>query len=303
MNAERLPHERSELDERILIVRHAKPKHGTQSPLGVIVLGIGVADLIATARFARYGWPAVQVRLISETTHHDDLPRRYATYDSSGVSRCEEAMDYLTRTEGIRRFILMGSCALANICVNVAISDARVAGLILTNLYVPERPAARMSLRIRKHLFNPQSWLRLLRGKMQVRQQLDPAEVRLRDSTGDVALPADLPDCLERLTRRGMRTLIAFSRSEPALFQFKRYYSKDLRRLVGTGQFRFEVLATDSHDFSATEEAAAKLNALIGDWIQSSWSSVGVLPDTARPAVKSAGSALPSRRISYSTPS
>jgi hypothetical protein len=77
--------------DRILIVRLAEPKNGKKSRLAVIVLGIGVADLAATSRFARHGWLAMQIRLIRDTAHHGDVQRRYDTYSESGVSRCIEA--------------------------------------------------------------------------------------------------------------------------------------------------------------------------------------------------------------------
>jgi len=231
-----------------------------------------MAELVATARFARRGWLAAQVRLISELGHHADLPRRYDTYDSSGVARCREAMDCLQQAHGVQKFLLMGNCALANISLNAALADARVAGLILTNPYVPEHRTARLSLRIRRHLFNSQSWLRLLCGQMRSRRVLDAAEARLDEASADAALPADLPACLQRLAERDMRLLLAFSRSEPAGFYFRRHYGSALRRLSRSGRLRFEVLPSDSHDFSS-HQAAAQLNGLISDWVRSSWSA------------------------------
>lgn len=274
MNAEQHSPPEPGTCERIQIVRLAKPRHGRESPIGVIVLGFGMADLIAASRFAKHGWLASQVRLSAED-------RR-----TSGVSLCREAMDYVARKHGVRRFVMMGNCSWADLCLNTAISDTRVVGLILTNLYVPEHLLAWISLRIRRHLFTPQSWLHLLRGETQV-QRLDPDEPKLENYTGDVVLPPDFPRCLLPLAvQRGMRILIAFSRLEPGRFHFGQY-RKALRELGSNGQLRFEVLPTDHHDFSATEEAAAQLNSLISDWTKSSWTSDG--SDTAFTAERTAG--------------
>ncbi len=181
-------------------------------------------------------------------------------------------MDFLARKHGVQRFVMMGNCSLANICLNTAIADTRVVGLILTNLYVPEHFLAWISLRIRRHLFKPQSWLQLLRGKMQI-QRLDPDEPQLRNYTDDVVLPPDFPRCLLRLAvRRGVRILIAFSRLEPGGFYFSPY-RRALRAMATRGELRFEALPTEGHDFSGTAEAATKRNDLISDWIKSSWSS------------------------------
>lgn len=283
MNAE--PHGLFEPDirERILIVRLSKPKSGKAAPIAAIILGIGMADLAAAARFVRHGWLAMQVRLISDTAHHGDLVRRYDTYDASGVSRCREAMDYVERTHGVRRFVLMGSCALANICLKSAIADSRVAGLILTNPYMPENFLAGLWLRIRRNLFNGQSWQRLLRGGVQLQRQADPAETRLRSYTGDAALSPDFPGTLQRLaTQRGVRILMALSRPEAIILSFRRQYRKALRQLATRGQIRLEVLPTESHDFSETGQAATKLNDLIRDWLRSSWGSSDSLPRPLR---------------------
>jgi hypothetical protein len=262
MNAEQIDPQEPGFFGRIQIVRLVKPRQGAEPSIGVIILGFGLDDLMAASRFARHGWLALQIRLISEIGHHG----------MSGVSRCREAMDYLTRKHGVQRFVMMGNCSLANICLNTALSDTRVVGLILTNLYVPEHLLAWIFLRIRRHLFKPKSWLRLLRGEMQV-QRLDPDEPQLRNYRDDVVLPRNLPRCLLQLAlERGTRILIAFSRLEPGLFHF-RQYRKAFRESATHGELRFEVLPTDGHDFSATEEAATKRNDLISDWIKFSWSS------------------------------
>lgn len=271
--------------QRILIVRLSKPKNGKEAATAAIILGFGMADLAAAARFVRHGWLVMQIRLISDTAHHLDLARRYDTYDESGVSRCREAMDYVERTHGVRRFVLMGSCALANICFKSAVADERVVGLILTNPYMPENFLAWLSLRIRRHLFNARSWRRLVRGGMQLQQRPDAEETRLRSYTGDVALTADFPAELQQLAvQRGVRILMALSRPEAIVLYCRRQYRKAVRKLALRGQIRFEVLPTDNHDFSAAEEAAAKLNELIRGWLKSTWASIESASRALRPA-------------------
>jgi len=292
MNAE--PHSlyQAGIGERILIVRLSKPKSGREAPVAAIILGIGMADLAAAARFVRHGWLAMQIRLISDATHFADLARRYDTYDASGVSRCREAMDYVERTHGVRRFVLMGSCALATVCLKTAMADARVTGLVLTNPYVPENFLAWVSLRLRRNLFNARSWLRLLRGRMQLQPGSDPEEVRLRSYTGDVALNSDFPEALQRLATRGVRILMAVSRPEAIVLYCRGRYRKALRQLARRGQIRFEVLPTDSHDLSASEEAAFKLIELIRDWLRSSWGSHESPRHSPRPTAGARGPGL-----------
>jgi hypothetical protein len=260
------------LADRILIVRLAKPKNGKEPRVAVIVLGVGIADIAATGRFAKHGWLAMQIRLIRDNAHHADAWRRYDTYSESGVSRCIEAMDFLSNTYGIRRFILMGNCALANICFNTATADPRVAGLILTNPHVSDQLTNRLSFRIRRHLLSRRSWLRLLRGKAPASLALTAEESPELNSTGDVALPLDFDRRLELLlAQRQLRVLIAFAHSEPGLIYFLSHYRRKLDELATGNQLRFEVISSDSHDFSASDESASKLNALIADWVGKSW--------------------------------
>jgi len=190
-------------------------------------------------------------------------------------------MDYVARAHGVRRFILMGNCALANVCFNTALSDTRVVGLILSNPYVSQEREARLSQRIRRHLFSIRSWQRLLRGEFHLRRRPDPEEIRLKNYAGDVALPADFARRLQGLVlQRGMRILIACSRAEPGLVHLHKFHRRAWRELATSGGFCFDILPTDCHDFSATEEAAAKLNDLISDWVKSSWTSAEVAPSS-----------------------
>ncbi len=199
-------------------------------------------------------------------------------------------MDHLAGTHGVRQFILMGNCALANICVNTAIIDRRVAGLIATNPYVPENFPAWLAARIRRNALHLQSWLRLLRGELHVQRRPQPEELELSRYGGNVALPRDFPRRLQQLvSERGLRILIAFSRREPGLLHFRQHYRRELNQMAAANQLRFEVLPTDCHDFSDHDDAAAKLNELIGEWMRSSWeteliSRSGCTSPTAIPA-------------------
>ena len=261
--------------ERILVACLAEPKGLAKPTLGVVVVGMGMADHVATRRFARHGWVAMQIRLIRDTAVHKNVRQRFDIYDESGVSRLKEAMDYLAGAYGVQRFILMGNCTLANICFNAGVLDARVVGLILTNPHVSNPLTQRLSFRLRRHIFRWSSWRRLLSGSMHLRRRAATADGGIEWTfKGDVVLPSDFDRQLAALlAARPVRTLIVISSAETGLSYFEHHYRRTLDALATTHGLRYEVLQTEMHDFSATDTAAQKLNEVITDWVTKSWLS------------------------------
>ena len=267
--------------EQPFIASVAEPE-GRSASIGVIVIGMGMAAVRVAKRLSKLGFLAVQMRLIKDTAHHRDVQRRFATYDTSGVARCRQAMDTLAGSHGITRFILMGNCALANISFNTALVDPRVVGLILTNPYVSKRLTSGFVFRLRWHALRRRSWSRLLRGKMNLRPTIqvlnrdeNPADLQSTtalDLKQDMVLPVDFDRRLETLLQeRRMPMLLVFSENEAGLEYFKRSYRKTLRRLVAEGGLRFEVIDTQVHDFSARDDSALRLNDLVADWVGTTW--------------------------------
>jgi hypothetical protein len=253
---------------------------GGPATTGIIVLGMGMADVRVAKRLAKLGFLGVQMRLIKDSAHHNDINRRFATYDSSGVARCRHVMDRFERSHGVRRFVLMGNCALANIAFNTALVDQRVVGLILTNPHISKAITTGLLFKLRWHSRRWRSWLRLLRGQMRLRpaagaqfQAGDRAEdlrrVRWQGLTNDILLPSDFDRRFEQLLHaRSMQALLVFSEPEAGLEYFRRNYGQTLRRLVAAGRLRYEVVNTPVHDFSHAEDAARRINEIVAAWAE-----------------------------------
>jgi len=64
-------------------------------------------------------------------SRRDTLP-----FEQSAVAETQEAMDYLTRTKGVQRFVLMGLCSGADMSHDTAVADERVTGLMLIDGWV-----------------------------------------------------------------------------------------------------------------------------------------------------------------------
>lgn len=249
--------------------------------VGVIVLGLGLADVLAVRRFAALGYVAMQMRLIRDPEHHRDVQRRHETYDTSGVARCRSAMDQLTAEHGVDRFILVGNCALANICFNTARVDPRVIGLVCSNPHAPDPQLNTLSFRLHRRLFGRGSWLRRLWSHDNpdalprlTAPATQPDDVNANavlkwQFDGDIVLRTDFDRSLSELvSNRALPVLIVFSDVEPSLHYFEMKFGRTLDALVRQRKLSFEILGADVHDFSATAEAARAFNDVISHWME-----------------------------------
>jgi hypothetical protein len=248
--------------------------------VGVIVLGLGLADVLAVRRFAALGYVAMQMRLIRDPEHHRDVQRRHQTYDTSGVERCRSAMDQLTAEHGVDRFILVGNCALANICFNTARVDPRVIGLVCSNPHAPDPQLNTLAFRLHRRLFGRGSWLRRRTGVgADARPRLtapasQPDDVNANavlkwQFDGDIVLRSDFDRSLSELvSNRALAVLVVFSDAEPSLHYFDMKFRRTLDRLVRQKKLTFAILDADVHDFSATAEAARAFNDVVSHWME-----------------------------------
>ncbi|WP_291982183.1 alpha/beta fold hydrolase [Luteitalea sp.] len=64
-----------------------------------------------------------------------DQRRDSLSFEESAVVETREAMDYLAKTKGSKRFILMGLCSGADMAHDTAAADTRVTGLVLLDAW------------------------------------------------------------------------------------------------------------------------------------------------------------------------
>lgn len=249
--------------------------------VGVIVLGLGLADVLAVRRFAALGYVAMQMRLIRDPELHRDVQRRHETYDTSGVARCRSAMDQLAAEHGVDRFILVGNCALANICFNTARVDPRVIGLVCSNPHAPDPQLNTLAFRLHRRLFGRRSWLRRLWRRENAEAlprlyapEIEPGDVNANavlkwQFDGDIVLRTDFDRSLSELvSSRALPVLIVFSDVEPSLHYFEMKFRRTLDALVRQRKLSIEILDADVHDFSATAEAARAFNDVVSHWME-----------------------------------
>jgi len=64
-----------------------------------------------------------------------DQRRDSLSFEESAVVETREAMDYLAKTKGVKKFILMGLCSGADMAHETAVADPRVTGLIMLDAW------------------------------------------------------------------------------------------------------------------------------------------------------------------------
>src|SRR5690242_20829696 len=97
--------------------------------VGSCRLHVQVARALSVAGFStlRFDYSGVG----DSDSRRDTLP-----FEQSAVVETQEAMDYLTRTKGVQRFVLMGLCSGADMSHDTAVADERVTGLVLIDGWV-----------------------------------------------------------------------------------------------------------------------------------------------------------------------
>ena len=251
------------------------------SKTGAILWGLGVAEVKTARRLAKNGIASLQVRI--NGVEFSDVERRNTVYSDRGVEYCRLAMDELSRERDLREFILMGNCACASFCLNAALADPRVVGLILTNPHITKRQLLRVSLWHKLLKFS--TWKRLFRGGVNLRSNIDAlgelasrklrrrrldaveSSFAARNAPSDLELPEDLDVQLGKLAERGVETLIACASEDDSLHYLRARYGRALDALEATGKVSFERVETGTHVFSTDDGAAALLNDAISRWI------------------------------------
>lgn len=243
--------------------------------LGVIIIGMGIAEVQIARRLTRFGWVVLQTRLIADNDVFNDTERQRAIYDQTGVARVQEVMDYMTERFGTQRFILMGTCGGANVCVNTALQDSRVVGLVPINAHFSE--LLTHGATIGKKLLSWQKWREFIAGKADYRRlkQFVMGKIRRYDEQAmasqydwakDMVLPLEFGDELEKLTRRGVNILMVYAHTEDSLTYLEKHFRPIINKLSDQGQFTLEVIERDTHVFSHDGLSADILNDIINRW-------------------------------------
>jgi hypothetical protein len=267
-------------DELLYTITDAR---GDESRVGAILWGLGVAEIKIARTLAKKGIASMQVR-INGPEFYDD--RRNEIYRRSGVDYCRLAMDKLAAERGVTSFVLMGTCACANLSFHTAVTDTRVVGLILANPYVStlqrvgtlgwdklsRSGAWRTSWSVgAAHARKAWDTFRRFFGDHLRSMTKVPVEAAASHAGAQrpLELPRDFARELRELSDRGVKILLPCSTTDDSLHYLRKRYGSDLRELQAQGNLCFVEVDCGAHVFSTDDSAAGLLNDAISRWIES----------------------------------
>lgn len=244
-------------------------------------VGPSCIDVKLARRLARLGFVVLRfdVSGVGDSPgRRDNLP-----FAKSSLQETQEAMDYLGTTRGIRQFLLGGLCTGAVVAYESALVDPRVAGALLINAQglVPESEeeiqtliANRSNRRyyLRRALYSPASWLKLLRGGVNFKDILGAMGLT---SGGHRAIAAGGNPEVERiaagfraLTDRGTDLFFLYSEGDPGIDELQIILGdRMMSELRSREHVRYEIVEKTDHMFTLLARQETFLG-LASDWLQ-----------------------------------
>jgi hypothetical protein len=189
---------------------------GPAGPVTAVLLNAGAIRRIGpnrmwveiARRWAAAGVPTLRVDLRGigdsegESELYDDVPQLYAP---DFLDQVRSTFDALAASGHPDRFAVAGLCSGGYWAFQVALDDERVVQALPLNapcfFFDQTTEGVQTLARIRRRLFHPTTWRRVLRGELSFDLKAALAAL-LRRRTGP---PGDVPSALDRLRDRGTR--------------------------------------------------------------------------------------------------
>jgi dienelactone hydrolase len=224
----------------------------------------------------------------------DHLP-----FEKSTVSETQEAMDYLTKVKGIRRFVLMGICSGAAVSYKTACCDSRVVSAVLINArghlhndnqelgtYLRKRTLLRHYWRILLYSsFSAKNWRKAITGKIvDYRSILTmmfgfPLKKLFRFHTKEASVADTAVTDLQSLIDRGIRLYIIHCEGDEGLDYLYVTVGDKLQTWITNGKLKFELIQGASHTFTLLWSQEHLLN-IIHNWAQETIENPSLLSAT-----------------------
>jgi len=204
-------------------------------------------------------------------------------FEKAAVSETQEAMDFLSSARGIEQFVLIGICSGADISFQIACCDRRAVGAVPINLpryqpsdelssYLIYRGAARYYWKAA--LFNPKSWLRLIKGKAIYQNIIGAIGLPIISlfvrKTNVSSKVNNFATDLRLLTERDVRLLLVYSEWDPGLDYLHVILGDKIHELSLDGKLKVEIIPQADHIFTPlwSQEHLLKV---VQNWALASW--------------------------------
>jgi len=244
------------------VVTDPEPGAGPGHRPGVIILNAGALHRVGPnrlhVRLARALAEAGFVVLRFDLSGIGDSRRRDGSesFARSAVQEGQQAMDFLSESRGIERFMLFGICSGADNGLQVAYRDLRVVGAVLIDGYnLPS--LGRLLHFYRSRLLSARSWGRFLIGRSQTWSLFrSMASARKADRGAESAEETILPTRLELLALlrsiadRGVDLLLVYTGASPAYYNYRKLLHRSLRSWPSRERVRVEHFEDSDHLFT-----------------------------------------------------
>ncbi len=262
-----------------ILHRPTGPKTQSELP-AIIVLNAGCVHRIGPHRcfvpmartWATLGFYVFRVDLsgIGDSPAADECEENLA-YPRDALRDIEQAMTFLQVHKGINKFIVTGLCSGADLTFKIALTDRRVVGAFIINprTFLVHDLARVNTYRdarwYQKSIFRTDSWLKLLRGKVNVLQVVNGVAPRVADtirrSATQIFMMArrkeattgtrHVPAALRMMAERGVDIFLVASEHDPGVDYLDANYGKQMRALHAVSGFRREDLTGTDHTLTA----------------------------------------------------
>jgi alpha-beta hydrolase superfamily lysophospholipase len=271
---------------RLFGILATPPAHAARPDLpAIILLNAGTAHRIGSHRLyvplARRWAPLGFVVLRVDLSGIGDSPvpagcRENLTYPRDGLDDVRAAMDFLTETTAVERFIVTGLCSGGDIAFQLGFKEPRVTGAIMMNprtFLVNDLAMVDAYERARwyqRSATRGASWRKLLRGEVDVARALKLAAPKVKDLVVTRARRAvtdllgvrldaattrrretDVPYCLRAMAERGVDTYLFVTEHDPGVDYVDANQGAAMRALDTLPNFRRTDVPGTDHTFTA----------------------------------------------------
>jgi pimeloyl-ACP methyl ester carboxylesterase len=211
---------------------------------------------------------------------NDNIP-----FGQSSIDEIQDAMNYLSSSKNISKFILVGICSGADSAIKTASCDDRVVGAIgINGSYLDDNISKRLSADIvsstqsryyHSHLFNYKSWWRLVTGKSDLYGAIRFLATQMRKSLtrNTRSLPkTHISTITQLLAKINADLLIVYSEGSSTFDAFQMVY-KEADILTLSSKLSIEIIKNSDHVFTLLESQTTLMD-LVYQWAtdkQRSW--------------------------------
>jgi dienelactone hydrolase len=204
-------------------------------------------------------------------------------YPRHAVDDVQAAVEYLRGTWNRQDVRAMGLCSGAYHALKAAVAGVRLNGIVLINpltffwkegmsLKYPEHRVAADIMRYRVNIWRPASWLKVLRGEVNLwessqvllRRARTVALAPLRDAVHAIHAPLsdDLRSELSSVVRAGIDLQFVFAADDPGVELLRNQGGAVARKLQASGALRVATIEGADHTFTDPVKRAALVRVL-----------------------------------------